>query len=107
VLDHIQEKGVWGFDTTLDAVGEGRIHLLAVPWHMHARVFQCGGGDRVTASRSEALRLYPGETIHETALADVLPALIARHKLQLAVMHGANETRLNETFGGLAGLARW
>jgi hypothetical protein len=107
VLDRIQEKGVWGFDTTLDAVDEGRIYLLAVPWRMRARVFQCGEGDRVTASRSEASRRYPGETIHETALADVLPALIARQNLQLAVMHGDNETRLEEAFGGLAGLARW
>jgi hypothetical protein len=106
-LDRIQEKGVWGFGTTLEAIGDGRIYLLAVPWRMQATVFTCPNGDRVAATRADAERLCPGETLQETPLADVLPTLIARHGMQLAVMHGANEIRLAKDFDGLAGLTRW
>lgn len=107
LLDRIQENGMWGFDSTLEAIREGRIHLLVVPWRMRATVFHVGNGEAVAASRTEAERQAPGEAVQETALADVLPALIARHKMQLAVMHGDNEARLIASFDGLAGLARW
>ncbi len=107
ILDRIQEKGVWGFGATLEAVGDGRIHLLAVPWRMHATVFTCPNGDRVAVTRADAEGLCPGETLQETPLADVLPTLIARHGMHFAVMHGANEIRLAEDFDGLAGLTRW
>ena len=107
LLDRIQEQGVWGFGSTLEAIREGRIHLLVVPWRMRATVFHAGDGRAVAPSHAEAERHAPGEAIQETALADVLPALIERHNMQLAVMHGDNETRLVEDFDGLAGLARW
>lgn len=107
LLDRIQERGVWGFGPTLEAVEEGRVHLLAVPWRMSATVLRCGRAGRVAASREEIERLCPGETAHEGLLADVLPALVERHGMRLAVMKGANETRLLEAFDGLAGLTRW
>ena len=107
LLERIQEKGVWGFGSTLEAVREGRIHLLAVPWRMRATVFHVGGGESVAPSRAEAARHAPDQPVLETPLADVLPALLARHNMQLAVMHGDNEARLFESFDGLAGLARW
>jgi hypothetical protein len=107
LLDAIQEKGVWGFDATLEAVREGRIHLLVVPWRMRATVFHVGDGEAVAPSPAEAARHAPDRPVLETPLADVLPALLTRHNMQLAVMHGDNEARLFETFDGLAGLARW
>jgi len=107
LLDRIQEEGVWGFGHTLEAVDEGRVYMLAVPWRMRSTVYHCLSGHRVTASRGEGERLCPGEVLSEVPLADVLPSLIARHGMRLAVMHGDNEARLLETFDGLAGLTRW
>ncbi len=107
LLDRIQEKGVWGFASTLEAVREGRIHLLVVPWRMRATVFHVGDGEAVAPSRAEVARHAPDQPVQETPLADVLPALLARHNMQLAVMHGDNEARLFEAFDGMAGLARW
>ncbi len=107
LLDRIREEGVWGFGPTLEAVEEGRVYVLAVPWRMRARVVHCRSGYRVTATREEGERLCPGEDLVEVPLADVLPTLMARHGLRLAVMHGDNETRLHEAFDGLAGLTRW
>lgn len=107
LLDRIQERGVWGFGPTLEAVEDGRVYILAVPWHMRATVYHCRGSGRVMASRSEAAGLCPDEALHELPFADLLPTLTARHGMQLAVMRGDNEGRLAETFDGLAGLTRW
>ncbi|HKI56438.1 MAG TPA: VLRF1 family aeRF1-type release factor [Trueperaceae bacterium] len=107
LLDRIREQGVWGFGPTLEAVQEGRIHVLAVPWRMSARVFRCSESGRVTVTPDAAERLCPGEAPREVPLADVLPDLVSRHAIKLAVMHGDNETRLTTAFDGLAGLTRW
>lgn len=107
LLDRIREGGVWGFGPTLEAVEEGRVRVLAVPWHMDARVFRCRNSGRITATTDAAEQLCPGDAPDETALADVLPTLTSRHAIKLAVLHGDNETRLTRDFDGLAGLTRW
>jgi len=66
-----------------------------------------GAGEAVGPSPAEAARLAPVQPVLETPLADVLPTLLARHHMQLALMRGDNEARLFEAFDGLAGLARW
>lgn len=106
LLDRIRERGVWGFGPTLEAVDEGRVRTLAVPWHLDASVVRCAGG-RVVASLAEAAHLCPDAERLERPLADVLPALAERHGMEFVVLHGENETRLQRDFDGLAGLARW
>ncbi|MEJ2357123.1 MAG: VLRF1 family aeRF1-type release factor [Deinococcales bacterium] len=107
LLDRIQERGVWGFAPTLQAVDEGRVYQLAVPWRMRATVVRCERSGRVVASRAEARNLCPDEALSEVPLADILPALTASQGMQLAVMRGDNESRLLQDYEGLAGLTRW
>jgi len=107
LLDRIREAGVWGFGPTLEAAGDGRVHVLAVPWHMAAGVYRCRNSGRVTATRDAAERLCPGDVPEAMPIADVLPRLCERHAVKLAVMRGDNEARLMREFDGLAGLTRW
>lgn len=107
LLDRIREAGVWGTGPTLEAVEDGRVHVLAVPWHMDAAVFRCRQSGRVTATRDAAERLCPGDAPEQVALADVLPTLAARHGMKLVVLLDDNEARLLRDFDGLAGLTRW
>ena len=107
LLDRIREQGVWGFGPTLEAAEAGRLHLLAVPWRMDAKVVRCESSGRVAASRSGASRLCPEAELQEVPLADVLPDLAARQGIELAVLRGPSESRLMQEFDGLAGLARW
>ncbi len=107
LLDRIQEGGIWGFGPTLEAVEEGRVHVLAVPWRMAATVYLCHDSLRVSTTADGAARLCPDDRVEPVPLADVLPTLSSRHALRLAVMHGANEQRLLQDFDGLAGLTRW
>lgn len=107
LLERIREQGVWGFGPTLEAVEEGRVRVLAVPRDMAAGVYRCRHSGRVTATPVAARRLCPDDPPDTVPLADVLPQLCGRHAIELAVMHGDNESRLLREFDGLAGLTRW
>ncbi|MFO7545941.1 MAG: hypothetical protein R6W77_10640 [Trueperaceae bacterium] len=107
LLDHARERGVWGSDTTLRAVDEGRVRMLIVPDVPYQPVFRCAGSGRVLASREAASAACPGEQIDEVPLADTLPELASRHGLEIAFARGAADERLTSTCEGLAGLLRW
>jgi len=107
LLDHVRERGVWGSDTTLRAVDEGRVRMLIVPDVPYQPVFRCAESGRVLASRAAASAACPGEDIDEVPLADTLPELASRHGLELAFAPGAADERLSSTCEGLAGLLRW
>lgn len=105
LLDRIRESGVWGQET-LGMLQDNRIHTLVVPWSPAARVFRSESG-RVSAGADEAQVRNPGEEILEVPLLQVLPDLVAQSGTALEFAQGAAETRLNEEFGGLAGITRW
>lgn len=107
LLDHARERGVWGLDTTLRAVDEGRVRMLIVPDVPYQTVFQCAGSGRVLASRAAASAVCPGEEIDEVPLADTLPELASKYGLELAFARGAADERLTSTCEGMAGLVRW
>jgi len=90
----------------LEALQEGRLHLLVVPWSLEVRVFRCASG-RVELTREAAEVYCPGEKLEEVSLKEVLPTLAQAYNLRLEIVHGEAETRLREEFGGLAGLVRW
>lgn len=107
LLDHARERGVWGSDTTLRAVDEGRVRTLIVPDVPYQPVFRCAGSGRVMASREAAVAECPEERIDEVPLADTLPELAVRHGLEIAFARGSADDRLMTTCEGLAGLLRW
>jgi hypothetical protein len=107
LLDHARERGVWGSDTTLRAVDEGRVRMLIVPDVPYQTVFRCTGSGRVLASQAAASAVCPGEAIVEVPLADTLPELASKHGLELAFARGAADERLTSTCEGMAGLLRW
>lgn len=106
LLDSIRERGIWGLQGVLEALQEGRLHLLVVPWGLELRVFRCASG-RVGLSREAAEAYCPGEKVEEVSLKEILPALAQAYNVRLELVHGETETRLHEEFGGLAGLVRW
>lgn len=106
LLDTIRERGIWGLQEVLEALQEGRLYLLAVPWNLGAKVFRCASGG-VGLSREAAEAFCPGEGLEEVPLKDALPALAQAYNVRLEIVHGEVEARLHEEFGGLAGLVRW
>jgi peptide subunit release factor 1 (eRF1) len=107
LLDRVEQTGVRGFGPTLEALEEGRVYVLAVPWRMRRRVFRCRVSGRVAPTLADAQRLCPDDVVDDVALADALPELADRHAIRLVLVRGENEARLQAAFDGLAGLTRW
>ncbi|WP_026234561.1 VLRF1 family aeRF1-type release factor [Calidithermus timidus] len=106
LLDAIRERGIWGLQGVLEALQEGRLHLLVVPWGLEVRVFRCASG-RVELTREAAEAYCPGERLEEVSLKEILPALAQAYNVRLEIVRGEAEARLREELGGLAALVRW
>ncbi|HET8986574.1 MAG TPA: VLRF1 family aeRF1-type release factor, partial [Trueperaceae bacterium] len=106
LLDRIRESGVWGVQQTLSLLQEHRIQTLVVPWNLTQRVRRDQDG-RVTAAGQVDRDLEPGETSEDVPLLEVLPGLVEQTGATLEFVEGANEVRLNDEFGGMAGVTRW
>jgi len=106
LLEEIRNRpGIWGLDPTLDALQLGRLSLLVAPWDIEAVVWRCPAG-WVGGSKDEAQLLCPEEEPLETPLRDVIVDLAAGFGARLEFVRGEAQTRLNEEFGGLAGMLR-
>ena len=106
LLDRVRETGVWGLQETLSMLQDRRLHTLVVPFEAEQRVYRWHDG-RLSATPDGAAALAPGETVEETSLLEVLPELIEQSGTVLEFVAGEAEARLNEEFGGMAGIARW
>jgi peptide subunit release factor 1 (eRF1) len=106
LLDRIRESGVWGMQQTLSLLQEHRIQTLVVPWNLDQRVQRDQDG-RVSVAGPADRELEPGETSEDVALLEVLPGLVEQSGARLEFVEGANEVRLNDEFGGMAGVTRW
>lgn len=106
LLDRVRETGVWGLQETLSLLQERRLHTLVVPFEAEQRVYRWHDG-RLSTTPDGAGALAPGETVEETSLLEVLPDLIEQSGTALEFVDGEAEQRLNEEFGGMAGIARW
>jgi len=62
---------------------------------------------RVASSAEELKLLEPGAEVSEVNLLEVLPKLVRDTGTVLEFAEGPAEERLNEEFGGLAGINRW
>ncbi len=106
LLDSIRESGVWGLQETLTMLQEHRIHTLVVPWTVTQHVFRSASG-RVAASEDEAKVMNPDEEVTEVRLLEVLPDLVKQTNTILEFVEDEAEARLNNDFGGMAGVKRW
>lgn len=107
VLNDISEKGVRGFEVTLDALNEGRLMLMALPWTEDKTVYYCETSGRIAATAHLAERLCPHEEHSLKLLKEVLPEVAQKYSLKLAFMRGDAEQKLQKDYGGLGGLTRW
>lgn len=106
LLDEVRERGQWTISTVLQALQMGRVHLLVAPWNPGAKVLRASGGLVVEDPRE--LEAYCLElTPQELNLRDVLPDLAEAHGARPEFVQGKAEARLQQEFGGLAGLSRW
>lgn len=107
LLNTVQERaGIWGLDPTLEALQNGRLATVIVPWRIEAQVWRCPEG--WVASTPEIARVFcPEGEIQEVALRDVIVELAADFGVRLEFVRGEAEQRLLTQYGGLAGLPRW
>jgi hypothetical protein len=106
LLDRIRETGVWGIQETLTMLQEHRISTLVVPWIVKDNVYRADSG-RIAATLAEAKVMSPDEEFRLVPLLEVLPDIVAQSNTTLEFVDGEAEKRLNEEFGGMAGVKRW
>lgn len=106
LLDQIAEKGLRGLSEVLQALQEGRIYQVVVPRFTQAQVWRCSQPAFVYPSQASAQQLCAGE-VSELGLLQVLPELCASRGVGLEFVHGEAAERLENEFGGLAGLPRF
>ncbi|MGM0576698.1 MAG: VLRF1 family aeRF1-type release factor [Myxococcota bacterium] len=107
LLGTIREEGLWGFEPCLQALQEGRLYVVAIPWEQQRTVYQARPSRWVAPSPEAAAAFAPGDTVEEATLRAVLPELAARYGAALEFVRGDNEHRLVSEFDGMAGLTRW
>ncbi|MDY7018214.1 MAG: VLRF1 family aeRF1-type release factor [Nitrospirota bacterium] len=106
LLEKIREEGVWGFEQTLEALQEGRIYLLAVPWKLSRDVFVCEDSRLALPSLELAEQSCPGDILKED-FKNIVVELAQSYGAGLEFFQGEQGESLMKEFGGLAGLKRW
>ncbi|WP_456425035.1 VLRF1 family aeRF1-type release factor [Rhodocaloribacter sp.] len=111
LLDRIAERGVWGLDAVLQALQEGQLYTVAVPWTpkvLFTTVHRCPetGFVAVDAATAEAA-CTPGQAPAPVRLDEALPERAVTHGSRLEFVRGEAERRLVDTMDGIAGLRRW
>lgn len=107
LLNAIREDGLWGFEACLEAMQQGRLYAVAVPWDQNRTVYEARPSGRVGPSHEAAVAYAPGDEVREIGFRRVLPELAARFGARVDFMRGDNEQRLVSEMDGLAGLTRW
>lgn len=106
LLDRIREEGIWGVEATLEALQEGRVYLLTLPWKLSREVFVCRESRLVLPSPEEAKRACSGD-FFKANLKDVIGELSQAYGASIEFFQGEPESKLIQEFGGIAGLKRW
>lgn len=107
LLDRVREHGTWGLDATLEALQEGRLSILLVPWGASTMIYRCETTRAVCATEEQALRICVGEGHAQVPLKEMLPELVERFGLKLEFLAGEPGQALRSELGGLAGVRRW
>ncbi|WP_049761260.1 VLRF1 family aeRF1-type release factor [Rubrobacter xylanophilus] len=108
LLDEARERGVYGRRRTLEALSEGRVYALIVPWPFSGEVAWCDGCSlAVPREESDGRCPYCGGSTRSRRAADALLDLAASRNARLEFARGENAERLRSELGGLAGLTRF
>ena len=106
LLDEVRESGVTGLHDSLTLLQEHRLRAVVAPWVLESSVFRAEDG-RIATGPEEATVMSPGQEVEEVRLLEVLPGLVEQSGAVLEFVAGEAEVRLQEEFGGLAGLKRY
>lgn len=106
LLDEIAESGVTGLHDSLSLLQDHRLRTVVAPWVLETTVVRAADG-RIATSSEEAKVMSPGQAVEEVRLLEVLPELVERSGAVLEFVAGDAEVRLQQEFGGLAGLKRY
>lgn len=107
LLEKVSEQGVKGLEPTLEALQGGRLQTVIAPYEHDQTVYVCSETLYVTSSLADLERHCPNQHHELALLQEVLPDLVASHGARLTYVHAEAETKLIQTFTGLAGLKRW
>jgi peptide subunit release factor 1 (eRF1) len=102
-----RERGVHGLQNTLEALQEGRVYHLLVPWPLDREARWCYACATVSLDASEEVCPSCGGPTRARPLASVLLNLATDRGARIEFMSGENAENLREEFGGLAGLVRF
>ncbi len=105
LLDRVREEGIWGAERVLDALMVGRVYLWVLPWRLDLEAFYCPD-ERFAAASPEAARAVCPEPQRRN-LKDLVAELAEAYGARIEFLRGEAERRLQDEFGGMAGLVRW
>ena len=106
LLERVREEGVWGTEQVLEDLQLGRVYVLVMPWRPEGEVWVCGETGYASLDRSKVEAVCPAEP-QKADLASTLVELAGLFGARVEFVRGDNADRLNDEFGGLAGLKRW
>jgi peptide subunit release factor 1 (eRF1) len=107
ILIAARERGVHGLQNTLEALQEGRVYHLLVPWPLDREVRWCDACATAFVDASEEVCPSCGGPTRARPLTSVLLNLATDRGARIEFMSGENAESLREEFGGLAGLVRF
>ncbi|QYJ14570.1 hypothetical protein Rxycam_00372 [Rubrobacter xylanophilus DSM 9941] len=108
LLTQARERGVYGLPETLEALAEGRVHMLIVPWPFSGEVAWCDSCSlAVDRAREDGGCPYCGGKTRSRRAADALLDLAESRDAGIEFARGENAEALRRELGGLAGLTRF
>jgi len=106
LLDRVREEGAWGLETVLEALQQGRLYVLVMPWRLEGEVWICPETGYAALDAERIRQVCAGEP-ERADLASTLVELAGLYGARVEFVRGDNADLLNREFGGLAGLKRW
>lgn len=106
LLERVREEGVWGTEQVLEDLQLGRVYVLVMPWRPRGEVWVCGETGYASLDKSKVEAVCSDQP-ERADLASTLVELAGLFGARVEFVRGDNADRLDEEFGGLAGLKRW
>lgn len=108
LLAEARERGVYGRERTIEALAEGRVYALIVPWPFSGEVAWCDSCSLAVSRAGEDGRCpYCGKETRTRRAADALLDLAGSRDARIEFARGENAEVLRRELGGLAGLTRF
>ena len=106
LLERVREEGAWGLENVLEALQQGRLYVLVMPWRPEGEVWVCPETGYAALDAERVRQVCSGEP-ERADLASTLAELAGLYGARVEFVRGDNADLLNREFGGLAGLKRW